>query len=463
MLEATAAELHHQLGLSLFACGRFRESLESHRRAAKIDPGHGDAHLRAGMLLWFQNEFDGAMVYLRCAIALRPDDATAHAYYGLALYGGGALGEAGRECDAALSLDPISADAQIFRGLVHHALGDTAEARASYARVLQLDPQSAHAHVFLAESLLLDGDYEHGWREYEWRLRSSWWRATKVDAPRWDGSPLDGRTLFVHSEQGFGDTIQFVRFVLRLIDEGHEVIAEVQPQLAALLRAVPALRDRVVARGDARPPFNVHAPLLSLPHLLKMRSVPPSSPYLHAAPRAFSRDAFNVGIAWQGSRTHRLDRHRSVPLRTLLPLADCGARLLSLQHGFGSEQLEPSMPIEATPETYGFAEAASFIAGLDLVITIDSVVAHLAGALGVPTWLLLPYVPDARWLRDGDDTPWYPTVRLFRQESPFDWDRVVDAVASRLREISAPFPLLNHSEVARESVPLALQKKRRRR
>lgn len=456
------AELHHALGLTLFARGRYQASLESHRLAAGIDPDHAEANLRAGMLLWFQNDFDRALPYLERAVRVSPQNAEAHAWLGLAWYGCGALGRAANACERAVQLDSRSVDAHVFHGLVLHALGRTMEARECYAVAMQLDPECAHAHVFFAESLLLDGDFAAGWREYEWRLRSSWWLRAPLQGARWDGAPLRGRRLLVHAEQGFGDTLQYIRFVLRLISEGNDVVAEVQPQLLPLLRQVPALRDRVIARGDAKGSYDVHAAMLSLPHLLGLRSIPLENAYLRCDADRLSDETFNVGIAWQGARSQRLDRHRSVPLQTLLPLAGCGARLFSLQYGTGCEQLDASMPIELPPAHFGFSEAASRIAGLDLVITIDSAVAHLAGALGVPAWLMLPFVPDARWLRDGDSTDWYPRMRLFRQQSPFAWEGVVDAIRVRLAGEVAQFKLLNRSKRASESAPSRLQEREER-
>jgi hypothetical protein len=297
-------------------------------------------------------------------------------------------------------------------------------------------------HLNLGIVLLLTGQFETGWEEYEWRFRAGAARLPPCGQPRWMGEDLSGRTLLIRAEQGVGDTIQFCRYMPMIPARGR-IVFEVQPGLRHLLRNVAA---DVVTVGDALPPFDTWCPLLSLPHLLGMQA--PVPPYLAAdADRvAVWRDRIGthgrrIGIAWQGNPVAAAERGRSIPLREYLPLAQVpDVRLISLQKHHGLEQLA-TVPDGLRIETLGedfdagpdaFIDTAAVMQCLDMVITSDTSVAHLAGALGRPVWVGLQHVPDWRWLLEGEDCRWYPTMRLFRQPKRGDWGGVFARMAELL-------------------------------
>jgi hypothetical protein len=301
------------------------------------------------------------------------------------------------------------------------------------------------------------GHFEQGWPSYEWRWKcKEFGSMPPLRAPLWDGSPLDGRTILIHAEQGLGDTLQFIRYVPLVQQRGGRVIMMCQPPLMRLLAHCPGI-ERLIPHGETPPEIDLHVPLLSLPKLLgtTVESVPADGPYLDADSdlveiwrhRLAAYPGFKIGIAWQGNPKFRLDRIRSIPLAQFAPLADVpGVHLLSLQKGAGGEQLaapERRFPVtdlgcQLDETTGAFMDTAAVMKNLDLVITSDTSIAHLAGALGVPVWVALNDVPDWRWLLNRDDSPWYPPMRLFRQRRTGHWEDVFDRIAEALRERLAP-------------------------
>ena len=301
------------------------------------------------------------------------------------------------------------------------------------------------------------GRFEQGWPGYEWRWKcKEFGSLPPFQPPLWDGSSLDGRTILVHAEQGLGDTLQFIRYVPSLHQRGGRVILMCQPPLVRLLTRSPGI-ERLLAHGDPVPEFDVHTPLLSLPRLLgtTLESVPADVPYLEAEPqlveawrhRLGSYPGFKVGIVWQGNPKFRLDRLRSIPLAQFAPLARVpGVHLFSLQKGPGAEQLAAvtdRFPVtDLGRRLDDFMDTAAVLKNLDLVISVDTAIAHLAGALGIPVWVALPFAPDWRWLMGREDSPWYPTMRLFRQTRPGQWEDVFHHIAEALqRRLAAPAEL----------------------
>ena len=304
---------------------------------------------------------------------------------------------------------------------------------------------------------MLAGDFEGGWQDYEQRWVPPNKPPPYVQVPRWDGSVLDGKTILVFAEQGLGDTIQFARFLPQVQERGGTVLFECQSALERLLAGVRGVH-RLIPRGSALPPFDVQVPLLSLPGIFHATpaSLAAAVPYLRADPGLVERwrrelaplEGFKVGIVWQGSPHHPADRWRSFPLasfETLLRLD--GVRLVSLQKGPGAEQLQAQVGqasnLSSILDLHGrldaegaFLDTAAIMMNLDLVITVDSAVAHLAGALAVPVWVPLPFAPDWRWLLERADSPWYPTMRLFRQSRFGDWDEVFARIHDELRKAS---------------------------
>jgi hypothetical protein len=330
------------------------------------------------------------------------------------------------------------------------------EADAAFRRALELAPGDADANYNRALLDLLRGNFQAGWPGLEWRWGLKGFSRPNFDAPRWEGQPLAGRTILLVGEQGLGDVIQMIRFANTLKQSGATVLVECKPALHALLRTAPGIDRFVNPLEGRREAFDYYIPLLSLPGALgaTLETIGAEVPYLFAEPgrieywrRELSRwSAFKVGIAWQGRPTYVLDAFRSIPLVEFAPLAECpGVQLFGLQKGHGREQLDtlegklPIVDLGASLDlgTDAFVDTAAAMRNLDLVITSDTSVAHLAGALGVAVWVALPHVPDWRWLLERQDSPWYPTMRLFRQAQAGDWADVFARMAGQLRSLAA--------------------------
>jgi hypothetical protein len=344
--------------------------------------------------------------------------------------------------------DPAYADAHVNLANALKEQGRTDEALGCYQLALWLKPDSAAARYNRSLALLQAGRWTEGWAEYEYRWRRGSMPQRHTDRPRWDGADLAGKTIVLWCEQGLGDAIQFARYAPAVKDRGGRIVLECPPQLAALLVTCPGV-DAVVAEGQPLPVFDMQAPLLSLPALFGTtpENLPAAVPYLAAEPdrvetwrqRLEGVAAFRVGVCWQGNRFLRGDRHRSFPLASLAPLAAVpGVRLVSLQKGPGADQLKAArlavvdLGDELDPPPGGFRDTAALLKSLHLVVSCDSAVAHLAGAMGVPVWLALSTMPDWRWLLGRADTPWYSSVRLFRQERLGDWAGVFAQMAAEL-------------------------------
>jgi tetratricopeptide (TPR) repeat protein len=380
---------------------------------------------------------------------------------GLVLVDLGRAEEAIASYEQALRLRPTDVDLHSNIGTAFAAAGRHDEALASYEVALLLEPNHPETHWHRALSLLEIGNFADGWQEYEWRWKRKRANSRSLPKPLWSGDSLKDQTILLYCEQGLGDTLQFVRYARLVKERIGTVVLECPASMISLLSTCPGI-DRLVAEGDPLPDFDVQAPLMSLPGILKVtRPLGASAPYVGADPdltRSWCEelgkyDGVKVGIAWQGNPKHRWDRHRSLPLRQFLPLTRVpGIRLFSLQKGFGTEQLE-QVESEARlidlgnriDPAGGMTDAAAVIQSLDLIVTCDSALAHLAAALGKPTWILIAHRSDWRWLRDREDSPWYSSVRLFRQKSPGDWQevmgRVVSAAADLVAGGSTPEPI----------------------
>jgi tetratricopeptide (TPR) repeat protein len=454
-------EAQYNLANTLGGMGRQAESVESYRQAIRCKPDYAEALCNLGLALCESGQprelgdwatLGEAVIILRQAARLRPDYVEAHNNLGLALAALGRFDEAVASYEQGLRLMPGHAQTHANLGSAFKEQGRLDEAAACYEQALRLDPESASAHWNLSLTWLQMGDYERGWREYEWRWRRKGSTMRPFRQPLWDGSPLAGRTILLHSEQGLGDTIQFVRYAAVVQQRGGRVVLECPGLLLPLFARVPGV-DQLVAEGTALPAFDVHAPLMSLPRLVgtTLATVPAEIPYLTADPRLVetwrrrleSIDGFKIGICWQGNPHHKWDRHRSIPLAQFASLAALpGVRLISIQKTHGTEQIAASrLPItnfsDDLDRSGAFTDTAAIIRNLDLVITTDTAIAHLAGALGAPVWLLLSSIVDWRWMLKREDTPWYPTMRLFRQPTLGDWDGVFERLTSELRQLLA--------------------------
>jgi Flp pilus assembly protein TadD len=418
--------------------------------ALKTNPGDVLALNNRGNALQALKRFEEALSSYDRALEVRPDFAVAHYNRGNTLHALARFDEALASYDRALALQPNYPEAHGNRGIALHNLKRFDEALSSYQRALALRPDFAEAHYCEALSRLLTGDLDRGWQEHEWR-----WRTQQLGhgrrnfvQPLWDGADdIAGKTILLHAEQGFGDTIQFCRYVPRVAERGARVILEVQKPLYELMGIFSGVAD-IVSRGDPLADFDMHCPLLSLPRAFQARleTIPSATPFLRAPAPAVAawnarlppRTRPRIGLAWCGRPTHNNDRNRSIELGTFWSLIDgVEAVWVSLQRdvraGDATLLRERDDVLHFGEELQTFADTAALISNLDLVISVDTSVAHLAGALAKPVWVLLPFIPDWRWLLDRDDSPWYPTARLFRQDGSRRWDGALRLVREALR------------------------------
>ncbi|HUW80587.1 MAG TPA: tetratricopeptide repeat protein, partial [Acidocella sp.] len=405
-------ETYCSLGAALQQLGRFEEAEAACRQALALRPGYNDAMANLGTILRDLGQLDAAEAMQRQVIAAWPAEAMGYSNLAVTLVDQARWYEALALLELAVAIAPGN-------------------------------PEIGHHRALL---LLLLGRMEEGWAAYEVRFQTKQGRPDQrgFTVPQWRGEACAGRTILLHAEQGFGDTLQFVRYAIQVVAGDGRVVLEVQAPLVELLRhSLPDLT--VVPRGSALPAFDLHCPLLSLPAVCGTAAAPP---YLAASADAVARwQAYlpqgrkpRVGVVWAGNARHIDDRRRSLPFKALAPLWDLeDIEWVSLQVGPSAAATYGLPPVlrDLSPALTDFAETAAALGQLDLVITVDSAVAHLAGACGVPAWVMLPFTPDWRWLRTGDTTGWYPSLRLFRQDARRTWPVVVEAVALALREMHA--------------------------
>jgi hypothetical protein len=352
--------------------------------------------------------------------------------------------------DRALAVAPTSALACNNRGVALAALNRYREAIDSYDRALALRPDFAAARYNRSLSRLVTGDFARGWEDHDWRWTGSETQGPPrpFAAPLWMGrEDIRGKTILLHSEQGIGDTLQFCRYAPMAAARGAHVVLEVHPPLKALLSQLPGV-SRVLAMGEPLPPFDCHTPLLSLPRAFETRleNIPADIPYLRAPQghldqwraRLGAKTGLRVGLAWSGSRTLKNDRNRTLALAAFAPLRMPGITFVALQKDIRDTDraaLDGDVPIlHFEDELADFRDTAALTELMDVVICVDTSIAHLAGAMGKPVWLLLPFAPDWRWLLEREDSPWYPTLRLFRQPTPGDWQPVLDRLKRNLHQ-----------------------------
>lgn len=444
-------------GLALRKLGRPAEALASHDQALSLQPGYAEALCSKVAPLRDLNRPAEALIAADQALALDPRYAQAHNVRGVCLYDLRRLDEAMASFDCAIALDPRNATAHSNRGLALYELRRLDEAMASYDAALALQPDLADAQHNQAMCRLMLGQPQAGWAQYEWRWRTDELRAERRDtgAPPWRGqTSLAGQTILLWAEQGLGDTLQFCRYVPDVAALGARVVLEVQPGLERLAARLGGVAQ-VVARGQPAPPHDVQIPLMSLPFALGLEPDGRQGAYLRPDPadvaawneRLAGAGGMRVGLCWAGGArpgqfvAHNTDKRRSLRLMQFAPLGRIqGLTVYSLQKGPPAGELAElreggwSGPdiIDLTAEFGDFADTAAFVANLDLVITCDTAVAHLAGGLGKPVWILNRFDGCWRWLADRSDSAWYPTARLFRQPVPGDWASVIAQVAHEL-------------------------------
>jgi tetratricopeptide (TPR) repeat protein len=451
-IEPSFAEAHYNRGLLLKGLKRFEEALASFDRALAICPDHAQAHNSRGNVLHELGRNEEALAGYDKALAIRQDFAEAFNNRGVALYRTRQFEEALSSYDQAIAVRPGYAEAFNNRGVALKELRRVEEALASYGKAQQLAPDYADAHWNEALLRLLIGDFALGLGKYEWRWRRASFTSSlrNFPQPQWDGTELlEGQTILLHGEQGFGDVIQFCRYVPQVTARAARVILEVAEPLCGLLASLGA--TQIVAAGFRLPAFDLHCPLMSLPLAFGTRldTIPATVPYL-AAPadaaatweaRLGPRRRPRVGIAWAGNPRQENDRNRSASLKALLPLLEIDATFVSLQKDLraGDDVLLKARDdiVNFGAALADFSDAAALVSRMDVVVSVDTSIAHLAGALGKPVLVLLCFTPDWRWLLAGDRNPWYPTVRLFRQAQPQDWDAPVAQVGAALKAMVA--------------------------
>lgn len=426
-------------GFTLHVLRRFDEALANYDRALALQLDNAEIHSNRSVTLFELKRFAEALASGDRALALRPDYPEAHLNRGNALSVLKRFDEALADYDRALALRPDNADAHTSRGVTFHMLKRFDDALQCYGRALAARPDFAEAHYNEGLCRLLTGDFDRGWRKHEWwretaQLKHASWNFAQ---PRLTGSQeIAGKTILLHAEQGFGDTIQFCRYAARIAALGGRAILEVQRPLHDLMQTLPGAAQ-IMSRGDPLPDFDMHCPMLGLPLAFGtgLATIPCEMPYLSASAQAVAnwsarlppKTRPRIGLAWSGRPEHNNDQNRSIDLASFLsPLEGIDATLVSLQRDVRTADAivlkARSDVIHFGEELKDFSDTAALATNLDLVIAVDTSVAHLAGALAKPVWVLLPFVPDWRWLLDRDDTPWYPTARLFRQDDGRQWD-----------------------------------------
>jgi len=449
-LQPRFPEAHSNRGVALQALERWDEALACYRRALEIEPRHVDALYNRGVVLGKLERWNEALESYERVLRARPDHARAWSNRGNVLQILDRWPEALQSYERALQLRGEHAELLVNRGIALLELARYREALQSFERAAVLDPQHREAQWCRAMTLLSLGDYAKGWKLYEWR-----WQRKDAPPQRHAGSapwlgetPIAGKTILLHADEGFGDAIHMARYAPLVEARGARVLLEVYPPLARLMTTLsPSIE--VFAHGAVLPSFDTHCPLGSLPRALgSTLDTLPAQPYLRALPAEVTawagklgeRRRPRVGLAWSGNAAHERDRQRSLAFERLLPLLEEDFEF----HGLQKELRPADREVIArdgrlrlwNEELRDFADTAALVANLDLVISVDTSVAHLAGALGKPTWILLAHIADQRWLLERTDSPWYPSARLFRQKSRGDWIPVIAEARAALRDFA---------------------------
>ncbi len=446
------SEAHNDLGIIRSKQTKFDDAIKHYEEAIRLRPDNPVAYNNLGIAFANQGERTKAIANYRRALQIRPKYAEVYNHMAIVLTQEGKFDEAIASYEHALTLKDPYPEAHGNLAIALTEIGQPSKALEHFEKAISLRPDYPEAYMNRSLTHLVMGDFERGWADYEWRWKCKEFRPRKFTQPRWEGEALDGRRILLHSEQGLGDTLQFIRYARLVKERGGTVLLRAPKPLLRFLQQCPYL-DGVFPDGGELPDFDLQVPLLSLPKIFgtTLTTVPAGEPYLFANPELVERwrgelsyiRAFKVGINWQGNPKYRGDRRRSIPLAHFAPLASVpGVRLISLQKGFGTEQI-PEVRFSVSElggqfdETSGrFMDTAAVLKNLDLCITIDSSLAHLAGGLGVPVWLPLPHAPDWRWLMQREDSPWYPATRIFRQTEFDNWEPVFERMADFIAKLA---------------------------
>ena len=456
-IEPDDADLWRNLALALVETGGLSDAILCLQQALKLDPRHFDAAHKAALLLHQQGRYEEALGYFNLSAELRPDHFATLYMRARALQMLNRFDEALADNERAQVLDPKSADVRYNLATVLTELRRFDEAIAVYHQALAANPADADAQWSLALLQLRLGDFESGWaaQEARWNVPSLSAGYPEFVQPKWLGAePVAGKTVIVCANEGFGDSIQLVRYVPMLAARGARVILLVPEPLCSLLSGLEGVARCLPSSVSPLPDCDFHVPVSNLPLAFgtRLQTIPDKVPYLPRPADAHvqawqarlgAHDRLRVGLVWSGNPSHGNDRNRSLPLRLLNPLLGLEAQFVSLQKHLRADDcaiLAQSGIVELTADLADFADTAALMACLDLVISVDTSAAHLAGALARETWILLPYMPDYRWLLDRDDSPWYPAARLFRQSKARDWREVIARVRDELALKIAAWP-----------------------
>ena len=455
-LDPNLVRAYYHLSVAFIKKDLLDEAMQSLVIALKLKPDYTDALYQAGFIFGEQNKPDEAIACFEKLLKIEP--ARTEALFAL----GAALGSIDRENEAidcyrkVLKIAPDHVYALNNLGSLLKEQGEVEQATDAYRKAIEISPDLAGSHWNLSHALLLTGDFEAGWKEFEWRLRKDDWRMANLrpcKVPLWKGESLAGKTLFIHDEQGLGDTIQFVRYFPMVKARGGDIIFETQESLIGLLKNFPGI-DRLIphsADGVLPTDMDFYVPLLSLPAIFNTTpdTIPDTVPYIHADAdktgywqERLSGDGFKVGIVWAGGPKLLNDRNRSCRLRLFEPLAMIiGVWLIGIQKGNAADQVDGLCAgiemVNYGPELEDFTDTMGLIENLDLIISVDTAVAHLAGAMDRPVWLILPFSPDWRWFLKRSDTPWYPSMKIYRQENKGDWAPVFEGIKKDLNKAVA--------------------------
>ena len=425
--------------------GKLRQAEEAYRSVLQENPEHPDALHLLGTIAFRAGKASDAVALIRRAIAITPSNPNYFNNCGPPLRMLGRFEEAAASYRECLRLDPCHPEAWYNLGKTFSDAGRPAEAVTAYNRQLELHPNHLSTQWNRSLANLLLGNFQDGWREYEMRWEATPFKRRQFPHPAWSGEDLDGKTLLIHAEQGLGDTIQMLRYATLAADRGARVVVECQPELICLAASTPGV-TAVIARGEALPAFDFEIPTMSLPLAFGtiLETIPNKIPYIHAEAERISKwktrleklpPTRKLGLVWAGGEKNPNNAKRSISLSDFNPLSKIpGIEWISLQKGPAAAQSgSAAFSIhDWTNELHDFADTAALVECLDGVVTVDTAVAHLAGALGKPVWILIPMAPDFRWLMDRADSPWYPTARLIRQRTHGAWSDAVENLATEL-------------------------------
>lgn len=443
------AEAHSNLGVALKIQGKLEAAVDCCQMSLSINPDYAEAHGNLADAFQALGKLDAAVESYRRALALKPNSEGSHNNLGNAYTAQGKFDAAVEQYQQAISLKPDFANAHLNLGLALMEQGMRDRAIQCFQNAISFKPEYVEAHLNMSLGQLLSGNFEQGWAEYEWRWQSTHMQSIKYDykQPIWLGKePLLGKTILLHHEQGFGDTIQFCRYAKLVAAQGAIVLLLVPAVLKPLLDGLEGV-SQVISEGEPLPAFDCHCPLMSLPLAFSTRigTIPAEGAYLGCGAGHVSKwqsklgtkTRARIGLVWSGSQNHKNDHNRSMPLHGLFEIVSGQVQLVSLQKEIRPVD-QPLLTNHKHIAHFGedlenFMDTAGLIANMDLVISVDTAVAHLAGAMGKPVWILLPFTPDWRWMLERSDCPWYPSARLFRQTKVGDWDSVLSLVAKELK------------------------------